>query len=106
MYYIASAPFPHPEDPGMTVTSVRLQPDVEAGLDAVTEKLQRSRNWIINEAVREYVARQSLDDLRWKETLEAIDDVAAGRVVDGDAVHRWMRSWGTANELPIPKPGA
>lgn len=88
----------------MTATSVRLQPDVEAGLASITEKLQRSRNWVINEAVREYVDRKSLEDLRWKQTLEAIEDVAAGRVVDGDAVHRWMRSWGTADELPMPKP--
>lgn len=89
----------------MTVTSIRLQPDVETGLDAVTEKLQRSRNWVINEAVREYVAKQSLEDARWKGTLAAIEAVAAGRVVDGDTVHRWMRSWGTAEELPVPKPG-
>ncbi len=89
----------------MTVTSIRLQPDVESGLEAVTEKMQRSRNWIINEAVREYVAKQTLDDARWADTMAAIEDVAAGRVVDGEAVHRWMRSWGTADELPTPKPG-
>ena len=90
----------------MTVTSIRLQADVEAGLDAVTEKLQRSRNWVINEAVREYVAKHSLEDARWQETLAAIESVAAGQVVDGDVVHRWMRSWGTPDELPPPKPGA
>ncbi|MCZ8061833.1 ribbon-helix-helix protein, CopG family [Silanimonas sp.] len=89
----------------MTVTSVRLQPDVETGLAAISEKLQRSRNWVINEAVREYVAKRAADDALWADTLEAIEDVAAGRVVDGEAVHRWMRSWGTADELPAPKPG-
>jgi predicted transcriptional regulator len=90
----------------MSVTSIRLQADVEAGLDAVTEKLQRSRNWVINEAVREYIAKRSLEEQRWADTLEALEDVAAGRVVDGEAVHRWMRSWGTPGELPFPKPDA
>lgn len=89
----------------MTVTSIRLQPDVETGLDAVTEKLQRSRNWVINEAVREYVAKRKLDDARWADTLEALEDVAAGRVVSGEAVEAWLTSWGTANELPAPKVG-
>ncbi|MBS3957864.1 MAG: ribbon-helix-helix protein, CopG family [Xanthomonadaceae bacterium] len=89
----------------MTATSVRLQPDVEAGLASITEKLQRSRNWVINEAVREYVAKRELDDARWAETLEALEDVAAGRVVSGEAVEAWLASWGTANELPPPKVG-
>lgn len=90
----------------MTVTSIRLQPDLEAGLAEATERLQRSRNWVINEAVREYIAKRSLEDQRWAETRAALEDVAAGRVVDGDAAHRWMRSWGTTNELPVPKPDA
>lgn len=89
----------------MTVTSIRLQPDVENGLDAVTEKLQRSRNWVINEAVREYIAKQSLEDQRWADTLEALEDVTAGRVVSGEAIDAWLASWGTENELPMPKPG-
>ena len=89
----------------MTVTSVRLQPDVETGLDGITEKLQRSRNWVINEAVREYIAKRSLEDRRWADTLEALEDVAAGRVVSGEAVDAWLASWGTENERPMPKPG-
>ena len=31
-------------------------------------------------------------------------DVAAGRVVDGKDVAAWVDSWGTAQELPQPKP--
>jgi predicted transcriptional regulator len=90
----------------MSVTSIRLQPDVESGLEAITETLQRSRNWVINEAVREYIAKQSLESERWEQTRSAIESVAAGHVLDGEAVHRWMRSWGTPGELPPPKPGA
>jgi len=30
-------------------------------------------------------------------------DVQAGRVVDGDAVLRWIESWGTDHELPPPR---
>lgn len=39
-----------------------------------------------------------------QETLAAMESVARGEVVDADEVHAWLRSWGTSNELPPPKP--
>jgi predicted transcriptional regulator len=35
---------------------------------------------------------------------EAEADVAAGRVVPHDEVAKWLKSWGTPNELPCPVP--
>lgn len=44
-----------------------------------------------------------LDDATEAEALaEAEADVAAGRVVSHEAVTRWLRSWGTEDELPAP----
>ena len=86
----------------MTVTTVRLQADVESGLEAVASRLQRSKNWLINQAIREYVARQEAEQARWQETLGAMESVAQGRVVAGDDVHAWLRSWGQADEVPPP----
>jgi predicted transcriptional regulator len=46
------------------------------------------------------------DELR--EVEEAIEqglaDADAGRVVPHEEVERWLRSWGTENELPPPRP--
>lgn len=39
---------------------------------------------------------------RWQETLTALEDVRLGRVIDGDRVHTWLKSWGKANELNPP----
>lgn len=89
----------------MSVTTVRLQPEVEAGLESVAEQLQRTKSWVINQAIREYLERQQLEQTRWQETLEAMDSVAQGKVVSGDAVHAWLRSWGSTDELPPPKVG-
>ena len=36
---------------------------------------------------------------------EGLADIAAGRVISGEAIKRWLRSWGTANELPPPQIG-
>jgi len=89
----------------MSVTTVRLQPEVETGLEAMADKLHRSKNWLINQAIREFVARQELEQSRWKETLTAMESVAQGKVVSGQAVHSWLESWGSTDELPPPKVG-
>ncbi len=34
---------------------------------------------------------------------EAEADVASGRLVPHDAVVKWLKSWGTPDELPCPK---
>ncbi len=36
---------------------------------------------------------------------EGLHDVAAGRVISGEAILAWLRSWGTENELPRPECG-
>lgn len=87
----------------MSITTVRLQPDVKKDLDALADKLHRSRNWLVNEAVREFVARQDLEASRWQETLAAMEAVAQGHAVSGDAVQAWLESWGSGAELPPPK---
>lgn len=89
----------------MSVTTVRLQAEVEEGLAAMADKLQRSKSWLINQALREYIQRQQIEYVRWQETLQAMESVANGRVVSGDAVHAWLHSWGSDAELPPPKVG-
>lgn len=89
----------------MSVTTVRLQPEVESSLEAMADKLQRSKNWLVNQAIREFVARQELAQTRWSETLSAMESVAQGKVVAGADVHAWLASWGTADELPPPAAG-
>lgn len=89
----------------MSVTTVRLQPEVESGLEAAAGRLQRSKGWVIYQALREFLARQEQEQTRWQETLEAIDSVARGRAIPGEAVHNWLRTWGTENESAPPKPG-
>lgn len=89
----------------MSVTTVRLQPELEEHLVAMAEKHHRSKSWLINQALREFFERQELEQIRWRETLQAMESVAQGKVVSGEAVNAWLQSWGTANELSPPKAG-
>lgn len=87
----------------MGVTSVRLDSEVEAPLKNLANKLDRSRNYIINQAIKEYVQRQSMEDSRWEDTLEALNSVKTGNTIDSDEVTKWLESWGTDQELSPPK---
>lgn len=89
----------------MSVTTVRLQPEVEEGLVAMAGKLHRTKSWLINQALREFLERQEQEQTRWQETLQAMESVAQGKVASGEAVHAWLRSWGSSDELAPPKAG-
>ena len=43
------------------------------------------------------------EETRWQETLQALESVHQGKVVDGDTVHEWLKSWGTEKELDTPE---
>ena len=87
----------------MGVTSVRLQPEIESPLDELAKKLDRSKNYLINQAIKEFIARQSVEDERWRDTLQAIRSVREGKVVPEEEVTRWLKSWGDENELEPPE---
>jgi predicted transcriptional regulator len=53
-------------------------------------------------AIKEFLERQSEDDKRWNETLEALDPVKSGNLIDEKDVNNWLDSWGTNNELEPP----
>lgn len=87
----------------MSVTSVRLSPEVEEKLAAVAGRARRTKSWLINEAVKDYLDRLGEDEKRWSETLEALASVRASRVVDGDEMLEWIRSWGKKTEKKPPR---
>lgn len=46
-----------------------------------------------------------LDLYEWQaEAIRAgVADAAAGRLIDHEPVAAWLESWGTENELPVPR---
>jgi predicted transcriptional regulator len=74
------------------MTRVRMPDDLMQRLDATAARLRRSKGWIINDAVRAYLEREDLRPLRDEETQEALAELDAGQVVDGDAVLAWIDS--------------
>jgi len=80
----------------MSITSIRIADDMEKPLEALSKKLDRSKNYIINQAIKEFIARQSLEDSRWQDTLQALESIKAGKCIDEEDVNAWLKA-GAAN---------
>lgn len=83
----------------MAITSVRLQSDLESQLENLAQNFHRSKNWLINQAIREYIEKNQLETKRWEETLAALESVKKGRGIPGEDVDGWLQSWGTDTEI-------
>ena len=87
----------------MGVTSIRLSKDVEVPLERLAKKLDRSKNYLVNQAIKEFVLRQSMEELRWADTVEALESVKAGRLVESKEVSEWLKSWGSDSPKSPPE---
>jgi predicted transcriptional regulator len=45
----------------MSITSIRLTDDINKPLESLASKLDRSKNYLINQAIKEFLSRQSLE---------------------------------------------
>jgi predicted transcriptional regulator len=68
-------------------------------VDAMAERLDRSRGWIVKQALAAWV---DLEEERHRMTLAALADVDAGRVIDAHAVQAWADSLTTDQPLLPP----
>jgi len=68
-------------------------------VDQLAVKLERSRGWIVKQALAAWV---DLEEERSRLTREALADVDAGRVIDHQAVQAWADSLSTDQSLPVP----
>ena len=69
-------------------------------IDELATRLERSRSWIVKQALTAWVDEQ---EERRNLTLEALADVDAGRVVDHQAVQAWAASLSTDTPLTVPQ---
>lgn len=86
----------------MGTTSVQMPEDLMQRLDAAAQRLRRSKGWIINDAVREYLEREEQRVGRLEDTKAALSEVEAGDLIDGEDVLAWLDSWGTEQEREPP----
>ena len=69
-------------------------------VDQLAARLERSRGWIVKQALTAWVDQE---DERRRLTLEAMEDVDAGHVIDHQAVQAWAAGL-SAEPPPEPTP--
>lgn len=82
--------------------SVRLDAALNDQVAAIAIALDRPKSWVIEQALRDFLAIQQWQLAAIEEGIRAAD---AGRVVAHDDVLTWVRSWGQPDELPMPECG-
>ncbi|MBC8123995.1 MAG: ribbon-helix-helix protein, CopG family [Gemmatimonadaceae bacterium] len=71
-------------------------------VDQLAARLERSRGWIVKQALSAFVEQE---ESRYRMTLEGLSDVDAGLTVDHAAVEAWAASLDTDSPLPPPSCG-
>ncbi|MDF5728378.1 MAG: ribbon-helix-helix protein, CopG family [Rhizonema sp. PD38] len=87
----------------MSTTSFRLDDELEKKLEVTADRLQRTKGWIINDALRQYIMREEQKLRMLEQTEDAIADIEANRIVSGEEVMKWLETWGSQNEAQAPK---
>jgi predicted transcriptional regulator len=85
-----------------TPVSLRLGAELRSGLEKIAKAENRSISYVAQEAISQYV-----DAKTWmhEQILEAYEaSLTETEFISGDAVMKWVNSWGTESELPVPKP--
>lgn len=68
-------------------------------VDLMAERLERSKNWIVKQALTAWIDQE---EERSRLTREALADVDHGQVIDHQTVQAWAASLGTDKPLPVP----
>jgi predicted transcriptional regulator len=84
------------------VVTAHVPLELAAKVDAIAARRDRSRGWIMKQALSHWVEQE---EERYRLTLEALADVDAGRTADQDEVEKWVDSLDTDKPLPIPSCG-
>ncbi len=80
--------------------SVRLSPASNKVLTKIATAMDRPKSWLIEQAINDYVELQKWQIAAIEEGIRQAD---AGMGIPHEKVEKWVKSWDTPDELPMPK---
>ncbi len=80
--------------------TLRIPRQMKRQLEAYARATQRSSAFIVKEALEAHLEERRAYLAAIEQAEREADE---GIFVSGEAVLKWMRSWGTDNELPVPE---
>lgn len=69
-------------------------------VDEIAARLERSRGWVMKQALSTWIAQEEMRDIL---TREALADVGLGHVIDNKSVQDWAASLSSDQPLPVPR---
>ena len=69
-------------------------------VDQIAARLERSRGWIMKQALSAWIAQE---EERSRLTREALADVDSGSVINHQTIQTWADSLSTDTPLPVPR---
>ena len=84
-----------------TMVSARISEELDGKLEKLAELTRRSRAYLLNQALEEYVDEKvRLYQVIAEAVREADED---GSYVSDKDMRAWLNSWGKPDELPSPR---
>ncbi len=86
--------------PDTRVLTAHVPIPLASRIDDIAERLERSRGWVVKQALAAWVDQE---EERHRMTLEGLADAAAGRTIDHAEVEAWAQSLDTDQPLQLPQ---
>jgi predicted transcriptional regulator len=84
-----------------TPFSIRLDDNLRERLEEYASSVNRPSGYIVQKALDSYLSAQ---ERFMRDIDDAFKEADKGVFISQEAMHRWMESWDTDNELPPPEP--
>ncbi len=81
--------------------SIRLTDDILGKLDMMARSADRSRSWLMSQAVNQYVEHEAWQLDAIKKSLKKLT-AGEARFAEHEDVAQWLASWGTEKETVSP----
>ena len=82
----------------MPTLTAQVTEDFVHQLDELSIMLDRSRAWLIKDAIKKYLQHYQEDIKRWKETKSALDAAQNGEVISEKDMNDWLDDWGKTSD--------
>lgn len=85
-------------------TSLKIDHTLECRVQRLADQRRRSPQWIMLEAIQQYVAREEAREGFRQEALTSWTAYQeTGRHLTGEEVREWLDTWGTDKEKAAPE---
>ncbi len=81
--------------------TIRVQPELKQWFEQRAKRKDRSLGYVVVQSMEQTKRSTEARDQMIRDAMAEADK---GVFVSQEAVHKWMDSWDSENELPLPEP--